>query len=167
MKYQCVDYVTALENRDGSDDIDCQSVIDQENENLTEQSHVKDADINNIVRKYEQTGIIDPFLVREGAGYYGDFTQHRDFQENLNTVIAAQDAFAALPARVRALYDNDPAKLMKHLDFIHANPTEENIGLGIKNGILDKRHAEPKEETTPAPVGNAGGVSPQTPPKVV
>jgi phage internal scaffolding protein len=40
---------------------------------------------------------------------YGDFSGISDYHSALNAVMAAQDSFLQLPAKVRARFDNDPA----------------------------------------------------------
>lgn len=131
---KAIDYFTALAKRNGVADIDCQAVLDEENENLAEQSHKEDTDINTIVRRIEKGVPLDPFSTRTN-GVYGDFTQYQDYQQNLNTVIQAQEAFDSLRAEVRKRFDNDPAQLMKFLD------DEKNREEAIQLGLL-----EPKKE---------------------
>lgn len=129
------DYTSALQNRDGSSDIDCQVADD----GMTEQSHKADSDINTIVRRIERGQPLSAF--QQGSqGIYGDFTQFQDYQENLNTVIAAQEAFDSLPAPIRKRFDNDPVELMKFLDDNKNREEAENLGLVNK-----------KPEPVPAP----------------
>lgn len=139
-------YEDALKNRVGIHDIDCQAVKDKESEDLCEQSHKKDCDINEIVRRHEISGYVDEFLVRK-EGVYGDFTQFRDYQENLNTVIAAQDAFDSLRAEVRKRFDNDPMKLMEFLS--DKKNREEAIKLGLVNAAVPAPTPANSQESKP------------------
>ena len=67
------------------------------NESLTEQHHKDEVDINNVVRRYDKQGVITH--VNKARAMYGDFTEVNEYQDALNTVIQAQDAFAELPIR--------------------------------------------------------------------
>jgi len=73
---------------------------------LTKQSFRDECDINNILRKFNVTGQLPVGSVQP---QYGDFSGITDYQSALNAVMAAQDSFLELPAKVRAKFDNDPA----------------------------------------------------------
>jgi phage internal scaffolding protein len=72
----------------------------------TKQSFRDECDINNILRQFNVTGQLPVGSVQP---QYGDFSGITDYQSALNAVMAAQDSFLALPAKVRARFDNDPA----------------------------------------------------------
>jgi phage internal scaffolding protein len=72
----------------------------------TQQSFRDECDINNILRQFNVTGQLPVGSVQP---QYGDFSGITDYQSALNAVMAAQDSFLALPAKVRAKFDNDPA----------------------------------------------------------
>lgn len=72
----------------------------------TQQSFKSECDINNILRQFNVTGQLPTGSVQP---QYGDFSGITDYQSALNAVMAAQDSFLALPAKVRARFDNDPA----------------------------------------------------------
>jgi phage internal scaffolding protein len=63
----------------------------------------------------------------------------------MNRVIAAQDEFEALPAQIRARFDNDPANLIEFLENENNRPEAEELGL------VEKAAAEVVEaaKTTP------------------
>lgn len=91
------------------------------------QQHFKDeCDINNILRQFNITGLLPeaPLSPR-----YGDFTGISDYHTALNRVIAAQDEFEALPADIRARFENDPAQLIDFLDNPENRPEAEQLGL--------------------------------------
>ena len=73
---------------------------------LTKQSFRDECDINNILRQFNVTGQLPVGSVQP---QYGDFSGITDYQSALNAVMAAQDSFLALPAKLRARFDNDPA----------------------------------------------------------
>jgi phage internal scaffolding protein len=72
----------------------------------TQQSFRDECDINNILRQFNVTGQLPVGSVQP---QYGDFSGITDYQSALNAVMAAQDSFLALPAKVRSKFDNDPA----------------------------------------------------------
>jgi phage internal scaffolding protein len=73
---------------------------------LAKQSFRDECDINNILRKFNVTGQLPIGSVQP---QYGDFSGITDYQSALNAVMAAQDSFLQLPAKIRARFDNDPA----------------------------------------------------------
>jgi phage internal scaffolding protein len=98
------------------------------------QQHFKDeCDINNILRQFNITGQLpeQPLSPR-----YGDFTGIGDYHTALNKVIAAQDEFEALPAQIRARFDNDPANLIEFLENEKNRPEAEELGL-VEKGAAE------------------------------
>jgi len=107
------------------------------------QQHFKDeCDINNILRQFNITGLLpeSPLSPR-----YGDFSGISDYHTALNRVIAAQDEFEALPAQIRARFDNDPAQLIEFLENSDNRPEAEKLGL------VDKAAAEAVEAAKNTP----------------
>ena len=77
---------------------------------LTQQSFKDECDINNILRQFNVTGQLPSRSVQP---QYGDFSGITDYHSALNAVMAAQDSFLQLPAKVRAKFDNDPAVFLE------------------------------------------------------
>lgn len=104
-----------------------------ENENQligrTEQHHKASCDVNNILRKYDKTGLITH--VNRSAASYGDFTEVNEYKVNLNMVMAAQDSFDELPSSIRKRFANDPGEFF---EFV-TNPAnaDEMVKLGLAN----------------------------------
>lgn len=98
-----------------------------EQRSLTKQQFKEDADINNILRKYETQGLLPELMA--GEPQYGDFTEVPEYLEALNIVNTAQQQFAALPSEVRDRFGNDPARF---LEFT-SNPenSEELVKMGL------------------------------------
>lgn len=94
---------------------------------MTEQHHKHICDINNIIRTYDKTGLIQH--VSASVARYGDFTEVNEYQEALNTVIRAQNAFDELPSHVRKRFDNDPGEFFEFA----TNPDnhDEMVELGL------------------------------------
>lgn len=98
------------------------------------QQHFKDeCDVNNILRKYESTGLITH--VANGTPSYGDFSSVLEFQQAQNILIEAQDAFEALPASLRKRFDNDPAVMLEFIENPDNREEAENLGLVAKKAV--------------------------------
>lgn len=115
-------------------------VIDEETgelvmgKSMTQQQFAKEADINEIVRRFGLTGQIPDGI---GAPQSGDFTGITDFTEAMRQVRNAQEAFDKLPATTRSRFNNDPGLM---LAFLH---DETNRDEAMKLGMLRK----PPEKT--------------------
>lgn len=108
-------------------------------------------DVNNIMAKYEQTGLIDH--VHSQPAQYGDFSNVGTYQEALNKIMLAQNQFDALPADLRKQFDNNPAEFV---DFV-MNP--ENQQQCQKMGLLSEAASNAltndfSEETDPPAAGS-------------
>jgi phage internal scaffolding protein len=97
-----------------------------EDASLAQQHYREECDINTILQKFNITGLIPetPLSPR-----YGDFTGIGDYHTAMNRVIAVQDEFEALPAQIRARFDNDPANLIEFLENSDNRPEAEELGL--------------------------------------
>lgn len=79
---------------------------------LTRQEFAEECDINNIMVRYEQTGVISHF--NDGVPRYIDLTDFPDtLQGTLEMLQEAEGAFMTLPARVRAEFENDPVRFVE------------------------------------------------------
>ena len=110
-----------------------------EEPSLTQQHFKDETDINNILRQFNVTGMLPEASL---SPRYGDFTGIGDYHSALNAVIAAEDEFMALPAHIRARFENDPAQL---IDFLG---DENNRSEAEKLGLLEV----PKAESTVTPL---------------
>lgn len=95
---------------------------------LAQQSERDECDINTIVKRFNLTGQL-PSNVR--IPEYRDFEAVTDYHSALNLVIEADQAFAAMPAHVRARFDNDAAKFLEFAS--DSRNAEEAVKLGIAN----------------------------------
>lgn len=97
-----------------------------EEPSLAQQHYKDECDINTILERFNITGLLpqSPLSPR-----YGDFTGIGDYHTALNRVFAAQQEFEALPAPIRARFDNDPAKLIEFLEDENNRPEAEELGL--------------------------------------
>lgn len=107
---------------------------------LAKQSFAEEVDINTIVKRFNLTGEL-PSGVR--VPEYADFEGVFDYHSALNAIAAAHESFDAMPADIRARFQNDPASFV---DFCNdPNNVEEMVkmGLAVKLPI--------KEDGLPAP----------------
>ncbi len=113
-----------------------------EDASLAQQHFKEECDINTILEKFNISGMLpeQPLSPR-----YGDFTGIGDYHTAMNRVMAAQDEFEALPAQIRARFNNDPAQLIEFLENSDNRPEAEELGL------VEKAAAEAVEaaKTTP------------------
>lgn len=115
---------------------------------MTKQSFKDECDINNIVKKFEATGILDHVNQAAARGLYEDLPSGLDLQAGLNMIAQAEAAFMALPAEVRSEFDNDPVLFVEAF----TNPSEAQQERFIKLGLAtDKRPPKPPTAAPAAP----------------
>lgn len=138
-------------NRAGDESgLDCRydPVTGEETPSMTQQQFAEECDINTIVKRfgldYKPEGIRAP--------QYGDFTGINSFQQAVNQIALANEAFDELHAEVRARFNNNPG------EFVDFALKEENREQLEKWGMVNPKPApkptetalEPKKETPPA-----------------
>lgn len=114
------------------------------------QQHQRDAvDINNIMKRYVKTGIIDH--INKNAGHYGDIPA-LSYHEAIDQVMRADEMFLELPSQVRKHFENDPSKFLAYVqDPVNADSLHE---MGLTNRV--------PEQPTETPTANAPA-SPENP----
>lgn len=104
----------------------------------------KSCDVNEILKRYSQTGRINA-MVKQPA--FIDVSDVTEYQESLNIVIKAQQTFAELPAKVRDRFGNNPENFM---EFVHEEGNEdEMIRLGLVKAIEEKKADNFEEKSRP------------------
>lgn len=103
------------------------------------QDQKEDADINVLVQRFGLTGHMPE---AQAIPFWGDFSEVGTFQEALQQLQEAEDHFNALPATVRARFQNNPAEL---IDFVRNDQNREEA---ISIGLLPKPAVEVKPEPT-------------------
>lgn len=127
--------------------------FDTGTESRTKQSFKDESDINLIMAKYLKTGVLEH--VKKNPGQYLDLPEGLDYQNALNIVIAAGEAFDKLPGNVRQRFDNNAVAF---LEFMNDEDTiEEQLELGLREEIVV---VEPPLEEPASPVEE-----PQAPPE--
>lgn len=118
---------------------------------MAQQQYKESCDVNNIMKKYEQTGIVTHLAA--GQGRYADLGDPVDLMDAKMRVIRAESAFMALPADLRAKCGHDPANFLKMLK------DGSNDAELIKLGII---HPKKSDATTVAPKPSGSAVGPES-----
>lgn len=123
-------------------------------EDRTKQEMKDECDINLIIPKAESTGIINH--QSKTPPTYGDFSNNIEYQAALNQLIAADEAFQELPAKIRSRMNNDPGLLLDFLGDPNNREEAEMLGLLAKQ----KGGTPPTSPSQPAPIEDAESVPP-------
>ena len=120
----------------------------------TKQSFQAECDINGILARYEKTGLISH--VKQNQPMYADLVGASDYHSSLNMVIQAQEAFQALPSKIRERFENDPARFLAFME----NP--KNQDEMIELGLATRRSSLPSDGPRPtdSAVGPSDGSAP-------
>ena len=111
---------------------------------LTDQQWKDDCDVNTILEKYKRTGMVTH--VRRIQGRFADVSQVQDLHSGAIQIQLANDDFMALPADVRAKFDND---IYKFVEYVVDPKNKEEC---IKMGLMPKeRPSDIKPDVSPEP----------------
>lgn len=135
-------FVRAPYNYDG-DAVSDETGFKCEEPSLAQQNFKEECDINYIMERFGVTGEL-PAGVRMPS--YGDFSGIFDYHSAMNAVVQAQEAFNALPAELRARFDNDPAAFV---DFCSDDANREEA---VKLGLVPPQET-PQETIQPVSEG--------------
>jgi len=114
----------------------------------TQQGMTKECDINAIVKRFEQTGLINH--VSKLPQMYGDFDIETDFQGCLDIVRTGQMLFDELPSAVRREFLNDAGRFF---DWCLNEASSEELE---KFGLM-QRAEPPASEPSPRGGSETGG----------
>lgn len=130
----------------------------------TKQQFVAQCDINNIVKQFTRTGQFTHLAANAAKGTYTDLPDPIDFQDSMNLVIQAEQAFASLTAKVRNRFSNSPAEFLAFM--ADSANQEEAIKLGLAKDTRPPP-APPEGAGKPPqePTGGDGGKPPSEGPK--
>jgi phage internal scaffolding protein len=94
---------------------------------VTEQGHKDECDVNNIIKKYDATGLITHVANFEAS--YGDVGS-LDFREALELQMQISEKFSELPSSIRKTFENSP---QKYLEFLE-NPKnyDQSVEMGLR-----------------------------------
>lgn len=124
--------------------------FDQPSQTL--QSFKDDADINCIIARFENTGVlVDPTVPVSRTPQFGDFSDLPSYQEAQNVIVAANNAFNSLSSKIRERFGNDPAA---YFDFVQSlKEGSEDYAEAVRLGIIDK----PANRAPEVPAGSVEG----------
>lgn len=99
---------------------------------LTKQSFKDECDVNNVLRKYAKTGVMEH--LNRFQGDYGDYTSVVDYHSCVMQVQRAEEMFMTLPSKVRSKFANDPGRF---LDFaLDASNKDAMRDLGLLKPVV-------------------------------
>lgn len=133
----------------------CQLLI-PEGEGRTKQQFKDECDINVIMKRYQNTGVLENVRDARNARF-ADVTSY-DFQNAMDILADARTAFEELPASIRDRFNNDPAEL---LDFVHDKDNQEEAAdLGL---LTTEATAAAKAAKAAGGPGRSADASPSEP----
>lgn len=116
---------------------------------LAQQHFKEECDINHIMKRYRETGmLVDPLQKATAKPQFGDFSTSFDFMEAQNIVARARESFDAMPSNIRERFGNNPAAMLAFME------NEENYEEAVKLGLVEKR-----PDPTPSPTPSASPIS--------
>ena len=122
--------------------------LDCGEESMTQQCFKDQCNVNNILAKYQKTGMVDH--LNKHAAQYADLSELGDYRENIEKVRNAEILFNDLPSAMRNRFANDPAAFLEYC----SDPS--NLDELIKTGVAkDKGLVEavkPVEGVSETPV---------------
>jgi phage internal scaffolding protein len=78
---------------------------------MTQQQFAEESEINNIIARYDRTGVLDH--VNKGSQIYADFSKISDLTEALEQIKLAQEEFQGIPSSIREKFQNDAGQFFK------------------------------------------------------
>lgn len=93
----------------------------------TDPSFKDEVDVNNIVKKYEQTRQLQHLNRYQGS--YQDLTQIPDLLTSMTQVTQAQSGFNHLPSQLRSRFGNSPVEFLKFLSDDANREEAQSLGL--------------------------------------
>jgi phage internal scaffolding protein len=111
-------------------------------ESLTQQHHAEQVKVQNVIKRYDKTGILDH--VARGVAMYGDYSKINEYKTNLEFVMAANESFAGLPSNIREKFSNDPG------EFFEFATDPKNKDEMVKMGLFPAPNNSPKDGPMPS-----------------
>jgi len=118
------------------------SISFEHEETLTKEFLKEECDINYILKRYMQTGVIDHLASKKPI--YDDVSSLGDLHECYRKIDAAEEAFFELPASIREKFKNDP---IEFVEFVQ-NPNNEDALVTMG---LAKKRADTSTQPDPVP----------------
>lgn len=123
---------------------------------MTQQQFKDDADINNIIAKFEVTGVLgDPLQPATRTPQFGDFSEMPSYQEAQNVLVQARNAFMALPSNIRERFGNSPEA---YFDFVqNLKEGSDEYVEAVRLGIVNKPVVDSSKVSQPVADGKTEG----------
>lgn len=100
---------------------------------LTQQQFEHESNINNIMKKYRETGILgDPSIPTTRHPQFGDFSNSMDYLTAQLHVANVNAHFEQLPSEIRAKFLNNPALYLDYMGNMDESVIKESIELGLR-----------------------------------
>lgn len=109
-------------------------------ESPVKQSEAPAADINNIMKRFNYD--FGNIPASEKQQLYGDFSDPGSFQEAMEVVAFANSQFSALPAHIRAFFQNDPQRMLQFVEDAASDPKKGDKL--VEFGLADIRKPAPE-----------------------
>lgn len=94
---------------------------------LTKQSFAAECDFNNVLAKWQVSGLISHVNTR--SPIFADVSSVSDYQSSIELIRSAQDMFFSLPSSIRDRFANDPARLLAFLSDPQNRAEAVSLGL--------------------------------------
>ena len=114
-------------------------------ESLTQQSHAAEADVRNIIKQYDRTGLIAN--VNKGIAQYGDYSEINEYAEALNMVREANESFSQLPSEIRQQFNNNAGLFFEFAT--DPKNKEKMIEMGLAKAPETVVEVTPKSDPAP------------------
>lgn len=119
------------------------------------QAFKDDCNPNQVFRRYQETGTIDPQLLNQRQQpMFGDVSKLPDLRGMMEIVLDAELQFMSLPSDLRERFHNDPRVLY---GFV---ADDKNRAEAIELGLIPR--PDPPPTPTAAPTASGGGAPPAT-----
>lgn len=116
------------------DDVPHKEILNTGSESKVQHHQAETCDMKVILNKFLKTG--DPVHLNQRQKRYLDCTLAQDYDQSLQTVIDAQEAFYSLPSKVRERFHNDPKEM---LEFVN---NKDNLDEAIELGLAERKPNE-------------------------
>ena len=121
-------------------------------DSLTQQSHAAGADVRNIIKQYDRTGLIAN--VNKGIARYGDYSEVNEYAEALQMVAQANESFAEIPSHIREQFNNNAGLFFEFAT--DPKNKEEMIKMGLAQAPETVVEVTPKSDPAPPAPQEAG-----------
>lgn len=98
-------------------------------ESRTKQQVAGATDINQIMARFEQTGVHNPQNLNQRQKAFLDVSEIGDLRTVLERVRIAEEEFLKLPAKTRAYFKNDPVQLVEFVQDAKNYSIAKELGL--------------------------------------